>query len=342
MAKKRRQAKIPTPRWEEHRGGAIGNTLLGQSFQFYGLIAVIALVVVALGIVVVAFWKDEADKRGRPGSTAVQVEDTKFRLDYFSKRLSMFVDQVGGQDSQAGAFTTAVPAVAETLIQEEIVRRFAGEKDITVSDEDLQAEIATRLGITVEDESFDTVFEQELSRSGLTEEEYREMIRATVLQTKLLELFESELPETAESVRYRQILVSTQEQADDLIAEIEDGGDFVALAAESSLDTTTKEAGGEVGWVPRGVNASTEDLIFATEVGDLTSIPTGSGILVIEVEEKADDRAIEDEQKRPLASRELESWVDENRSTLEVVNNMDLTDGDGDKIAWAVERVYPG
>ena len=340
MAKKRRQAKIPTPRWEEHRGGAIGNTLLGQSFQFYGLIAVIALVVVALGIVGYAFWKDEAEKRGRPGSTAVQVEDTKFRLDYFSDRLSMFVDQVGGQASQAGAFTTAVPAVAETLIREEIVRRFA--EGLVASDEEIGAEIATRLGITVDDESFDTVFEQELSRSGLTEEEYRDMIRASVLQNKLLERFTSQLPEAAESVRYRQILVSTQEQADELIADIEGGGDFAALAAERSLDTATKEAGGEVGWVPRGVNLSTEDLIFATEVGEVTSIPTASGVLVIEVEEKADSRAIEEEQKTPLAARALQDWIEERRGEVEIVNNMDLQDGDGDKIAWAVERVYPG
>jgi parvulin-like peptidyl-prolyl isomerase len=338
LPKKRRRAKIPAPRWEEHRGGAIGARLLGKSFQFYGLIVVVVLAAVALGVVGYAFWKDEADRRGRPGSTAIQVEDRYYRLDYFSRRLSMFIDQVGGLNSDAAQYTTAIPAVAETLIQEEIVRRFA--ENLEATDDEIKAEIATRLGITVEDESFDTVFEQELSRSGFTEEEYRDMIKASVLQDKLLTRFTDQLPETAESVRYRQILVSSQEEADDIIAEIEGGADFAALAVERSLDTATKPAGGEVGWVPRGVNLSTEDLIFGTEVGDLTSVPVASGVLVIEVEEKADAREIEEEQRAPLAGRALQDWVEGQRDEVNIVNNMDLTDGDGDKIAWVIQRVY--
>lgn len=338
MAKKRRQGRIPTPAWEEPRGGAIGRRVLGRSFQFYGLVVIVVLVVVSLAVVGYAFWEDEAERRGRPGSTAVEVGDTSYRLDYFSDRLQMYIDQVGGLSSSAAEYTTAIPVVAETLIREEIVRQFA--EGLEATDDEVKAEIATRLGITVDDESFDTVFEQELARSGLSEEEYQDMIRASVLETKLLQRFTDQVPETAESVRYRQILVSTQDEANEVIAEIEGGADFADVAAERSLDTETKDDGGEVGWIPRGLGISQEDVLFDAEVGELTSIPAANGVLVIEVEKKADSRKIEEGQRQPLASRAFQDWLDGRSEEVEIVNNMDLADGDGDKISWVFDQVY--
>jgi parvulin-like peptidyl-prolyl isomerase len=338
MAKKRRQARIPTPAWERQHESALGSRLLGRSFQFYGALFAALLVLFAIGVIAYAFYQDEAEKRGRPGSTAVQVEDTKFRLDYFAERMKIFYDQNGGvgvvQDAQAIAGT------AEQLIEEEIIRRNASEFDITASDDDVKQEIATRLGITTEDVGFDTLFEQELARSGLAESEYRAMIEATVLRRALEAHFQGELPETEESVRYRQILVSTDEAAQEIKDELEAGGDFAALAAENSLDNATKDSGGEVSWTPRGVlDASLEELLFDMEVGELTTIPIPNGVLIVEMLEKDEAHAIEDEKKPDLAEAALQDWIDEKRGSLNIVNNLDISgDFDADKVQWAVEH----
>lgn len=239
MPKKRRRAKIPTPAWERPRG-AIGRRILGRSFQFYGAVVVGVLIVAALGIVGYAFLNDYVEKQRRPGSTAIQVEDTHFRLDYFSNRLKMYVGQFGGQGTDAAQPTTALPAVSNLLIQEEIVRRFASEFEVTASEDEIQEAIAKRLGITVDDETFDVVFQQELVRSGIKEPDYRKLIEAGVLRDKLLEKFEERVPASAESAHYRQILVSTEEAAQEIRNQVEDGGDFVALAKEKSLDTSRK------------------------------------------------------------------------------------------------------
>lgn len=338
MPKKRRQAKIPTPAWERPRGTITGS-VLGRSFQFYGAVAIGVLLVAALAIIGYAFLNDELEKRARPGSTAIQVEDTRYRVDYFASRLKMFVDQNGGPSVVQAA--SAVPAVSGLLTQEAIVRRFAGELDIAATEEEIREEIGDRLGITADDESFDVVFEQELSRSGLSEQDYRDMIEAAVLTRKLRDKFSGEVPASAESVHFRRILVSEQQTADDIRDEIEAGADFAVLASENSLDTTTKENGGDLGWVPRGVlDASTEELLFALDIGEITTIPVPQGVFVIEMLEKADDRAVEESQIQPLVTRALDSWVQEKMQSLTVVNNMDLSDGDFDKIEWAVEHAY--
>ena len=340
MPKKRRQAKIPTPAWDRPRG-TIGSRVLGRGFQFYGAVVISMLIGLALAILGYAFLSDYLETQGRPGSTALQVDDTRYRLDHFTNRLKMYVDQNGGPGVVDRI--TALSEVPTILIQEEIVRRFAGEFDITASEEEILQETAIRLGIIADDETFDVVFQQELVRSGLSELEFSDMIAALVLQTKLLEMFEAELPPSAESVRYRQILVSTDETAQEIQDKIEAGEDFAALAAENSLDVETRESGGDVGWVPRGVlDASTEELVFALESNEITTIPLPEGVIVIEMQEKAEDREVEVTQRASLASRAFDSWVQEKRETLDIVINVvpGADNYDQKKAEWAVDRAY--
>jgi foldase protein PrsA len=341
VPKKPRRAKIPTPAWERPRG-TIGSRLMGRGFQFYGAVIVGLLIVGGLGFVLYGFGAEELEKWGRPGSTAVQVEDTRYRLDYFANRLTMYVDQNGGPGIVQPS--TALPAVSDLLIQEEVVRRFAGELDVTATEDEIREEIASRLGITADDESFDVVFQQELARSELSETDYRQMIEAAAVTGKLREKFLTEVPESADSVHYRQIVVGEPAKADELVTEIEGGADFAALAAEDfNLDFANKENGGDVGWVPRGIlDASTEELVFALQPGDLSEqIPTARGILVVEMLEKDGDHPVEEDQKEPLAGRLFAGWVEGKKQSLSIVNNMDVRGNfDQDKVGWVVARVY--
>jgi foldase protein PrsA len=340
VPKKRRQVKIPTPAWERPHG-ALGSRILGRGGQFYGAVAVGMLVVVALGIIGYAFLNDYVEKQRRPSSTAIAVEDTHLRLDYFSNRLKMFVGQFGGQGAQAAQPETALPAVSNLLIQEQIVLRFAGERSVTASDQEVNDAIAARLGVKTDDPTFDVVVQQEVVRSGLSEKEYRRMVEASVLIDKLKAGFEAEAPETAESVHYRQILVASEEKAQEIRDKLDAGGDFAALAAENSLDTSNKDAGGDAGWAPKGaLDPSLEELIFALDPKEITTIPIASGVFIIEMLEKDKAHAVDATQKTNLATGSLQNWIEEKKKSVTIVNNMDLGSGDANKIEWAVSRAY--
>ena len=340
MPKKRRRAKIPTPAWERPRG-AIGSRILGRGGQFYGAVAVGMLIVAALVVVGYAFLSDYVDKQRRPGSTAIQVEDTHFRLDYFSNRLKMFVGQFGGQGADAAQPTTALPAVANLLIQEEVVRRFAGELNVSASEDEVTEAIATRIGGKVDDPNFDVTFQQDVVRSGLSEDEYRRMVEASVLIDKLRTEFEKQVPTTADSAHFRQILVGSDAKAQEIRDKLDAGEDFATLAAQNSLDSATKDAGGDVGWAPKGVlDASLEELIFPLNPKELTTIPIAQGVFVVEMLEKDAAHEVEDDQKSSLAIRALQDWVEEKKKSVTIVNNMDLGGGDSNKIEWAVSHAY--
>ena len=125
--------------------------------------------------------------------------------------------------------------------------RFASEMGLSATEDEIQDEIASRMGINKEDPTFATRFQEELNRTKSTEDEYREVATAAVLRRKALEKFKNDVPASTEQINYRQIAVASQTEADDLRAQIEGGADFAALAKEKSLDSATKENGGSAG-----------------------------------------------------------------------------------------------
>lgn len=337
MPRKRRQGKIPTPAWEQPHS-ALTRSFLGRAPQFYGLVAAVLLVFAAAGIIGYAVLSDYLADRNRPNATAVRVDDVKYDLSYFTDRVKALVQASGG----AGAVRAevAIPQMIDQLVEEVIMRRFGSEKDVAASEDEINADIATRMGLTGKDDpNFQTRFQEELNRTGISETQYRDMAAASVIRKKLLEKFTAELPASAESVRYRQIIVRDQAAADDLRKQIEAGGDFATLAQENSLDTVTKSDGGEVGWVPRGMlDEKVEEQLFGQEVNVITTYSTGNGAYVLQVEEKSPDRALDENQKSVLAQKALADWATEKRDGLTVEEFVTQNE---DNARYVVERAFP-
>ena len=330
MPRKRRQSRIPTPAWERPHG-AIGSRVLGLPPRVYATLGIAGLVVLALGIIAYTVISDEIADRNRPGSTVVKIDDRKFSLDYFVSRVETYIQQNGGEGVVTPQnYQVAVGSVQGQLIEEQLLLRFAGEKGEAATDKEVNQEIATRMStaespINPDDPNFGTRFQQELNRTGLSEDEYREIATAAVLRTKVLAKFTTEVTPTAEAVHYRLIAVAGQAEADDLAGQIEAGADFAALAKEKSLDTTTKESGGDAGWVPKGIlEDAVEEHLFAQEVNKVTTYPTASNVFVFQVTEKAADHALEEPIKASLAETNFSDWITEKQEAL-TIKEFDLT-----------------
>jgi len=121
------------------------------------------------------------------------------------------------------------------------------------------------------------------------------MISATLLQEKLEEeYFGSGLNATMEQAHVQVMLVESQEVATELIAEIEDGGNFTALAEEFSCSSSIE---GDLGWLPEELmpNALIADAAFNLTLGEIsqpiydeTAIKS-IGYWLIEVTDKQDE-----------------------------------------------------
>ena len=343
MPKRRRRSHVPVPVWDRERG-AIGRRIGGRNPRFYATAGVVGLLVLAVGIVAFAFINNYLEDRNRPGSTAIKVEDTNYTVRYFTERLNRFIQQSGGSGSLFGQQPqAALGLVADELIDEALLLRFAADQGQSATEDEVKAEIAKMLTLTGSDDpTFETRFQEELTRTNVTKQQYRDMARAAVLKNKVEQKFTAEVPAIAESIHYRQIILETTDQTegDALVTQIEGGADFAQLAAEKSTQPGAKESGGDAGWVPRGsLQTELEDTLFALEPGKLTVYPTEQNVYVYQVTEKQLDRPVEDVEKTTIGQNNFRSWLDEKRASVKVVNDMNLTDGDIEKIDYALKRV---
>ncbi len=329
----KRRTKIPTPTWEHEQTG-ITRKLEANRWQLWATAGIVFLVVASLGVIGWAFLSDYIDDQQRPGSLGLRVGEREITVRDYTERANLFREESGVRN--AGS---VLPALSADLIQEALLLQFAGERSVTASDEDVRAEIASRLGIEADDANFDARFAEELARTGLSEEEFTDASRAAVLLGGLTDLFAAEVVDSLPSVNYRQIRLADQQTADGLIEQLNIGADFATLAADNSLDTATKDEGGEVGWVPEGVlGDSLENILFALEANEITTFSSGNAVFIFEVLDKSDSQEVSDESRDSLGRAAYLDWLIEKQESVEVVNELDTQIGNPDKIAYVVKH----
>jgi peptidyl-prolyl cis-trans isomerase C len=115
----------------------------------------------------------------------------------------------------------------------------------------------------------------------------------------------------------RHILVKTEAEAKDIIAQLGKGGDFAKIAKEKSLDPGSKDKGGDLGWFsPAGMVKPFSDAVVGLKKNAVTDAPvqTQFGWHVIKL---IDSRAaqvpsyekVKDGLERNLQQRKLEKMM---------------------------------
>jgi peptidyl-prolyl cis-trans isomerase C len=161
-----------------------------------------------------------------------------------------------------------------------------------------------------EDEAIRHIYLRRLLEEAITDEMLQERYDAFVAAQP-----------PVEEVRARHILVETEEAAREIIGELNNGGDFAALAQERSVDRASADQhGGDLGYfVHAEMVAPFADAAFALDTGSYTTEPveTEYGWHVILVEDHRVRAAPPLEEMR----EELEGQIAEEviRERLEVI-----------------------
>lgn len=124
-------------------------------------------------------------------------------------------------------------------------------------------------------------------------------------------------------IRARHILVKEKSVADDLLSQLQGGGDFAALASEHSTDPGSGRKGGDLGWFEEGrMVAPFSEAAFAAEPNTLVGpVETRFGFHIIEVLEKRDATPLEEvrESIETQIKREAqEAFLGDIKKTLKV------------------------
>jgi peptidyl-prolyl cis-trans isomerase C len=130
----------------------------------------------------------------------------------------------------------------------------------------------------------------------------------------------------SDEIHVLHILVKTEDEAKAVIADLDKGGDFAAIAKEKSLDPGSGPQGGDLGFIGRGKTVKPfEDAAYALVAGAYTKTPVQSeyGWHVIKVTEKRKEpaptfEAEADRIRQTLAQETMKTEIETLRAAAKI------------------------
>jgi len=213
--------------------------------------------------------------------------------------------------------------VLSWMVDQVLIEQAAAAAGITVAEAKIDAQL---LNIKGDDAAR---YQDWLTANGLTEETLREQVRLDLLTNAMRDKITTSLSHNLEQVHARHILLSTEEAANAALAELQAGANFIALAREISEDETTRESGGDLGFLPRGVMPPAfDEAAFALQAGEISGIVQSDyGYHIIQIVEIDPSRAVSDELWPVVQQNAFDTWLAEQRASATIQYNTDVVQG---------------
>ena len=115
------------------------------------------------------------------------------------------------------------------------------------------------------------------------------------------------LSKQSEEIRTRIILLKTQQDAQDVLKNLQGGGVFEAVAMERSVDQATRFNGGDMGYYTTDIMPQAYKGVLTTaKVGDIVGpVQTDAGWAILRVEDRRPEQLPSLEEERPVIMRYL-------------------------------------
>ncbi len=170
---------------------------------------------------------------------------------------------------------------------------------------------------------FDTIMKDLNENIGFSEQDFRKYIESQLYAEKLKEavLAEMNISRQEEQIWARHILVADEQTAKDILARLEKGEDWSALAAEFSTDTSNKDRGGDLGWFGRGTMvAEFEEAAFSlTTIGEISQpVKTTYGYHIIQLLGR-EMRQLSDAEYEQLQEEKFQEWMTQLKEKSNIV-----------------------
>lgn len=206
--------------------------------------------------------------------------------------------------------------VLEALIDQALLVQGARAQGRQVEPQAVQA----RMDALVAEIGGNEAMGQWLAANGYTILELEWALHQAMLADEMIDLITGPISDSAEHVHARHILVDDQELAEQLRVELLDGADFGELAAEYSLDLSTRIGGGDLGWISRGTLTLSEVERAALELGEGELSPVVESRLGFHVIEALarELRPLSNEARANIHRQAIQDWLLARRETVEI------------------------
>jgi peptidyl-prolyl cis-trans isomerase C len=245
--------------------------------------------------------------------------------------LQEFAQQSGAGElsPQSPQYETVVAQLMPQLVEIEIAKAYAEEQGITVTEaevnreiESLKDQVAQQAQAQGQDVSREEAFDQALQQVNLTEQQLRQQVREQLPIQKVQKRVAGGVGPSQDEVEqfYQQNKVAQfttpatrctrhilfnkdqKEKTEEVKKQLQDGGDFAALAKQYSQDPGSAEQGGDLGCIGKGETVPNfEEAVFNAKQGEIVGpVETEFGYHLLEVTD------IREESIQPLSEVEAQ------------------------------------
>ena len=236
-------------------------------------------------------------------------------------------------------------SVLDTMEEDEVLAQLAAAQGIEVTDADVDAQLAAYVGqaetivggatadpeataeateapAATEPDLLAAMLAEAAERVNVSEEAVRAFFRGQALRDAWMDEVNGPFPTEWPVISARHILVETEAEANDVLARLEAGEDFAAVAQDVSIDTVSAAQGGALEpAVPETYVGPFADAVRDAEVGVLIGpVQSEYGYHIIEVTERS-DQPVSDEGRRALLrtrSEAFQTWLEEQVAGAEI------------------------
>lgn len=221
------------------------------------------------------------------------------------------------QRFQSAAAADQLTAEQEARVLDDLVDRLllaqaAFEAGIRVS----EAELDQRLEQLATDAGGEQALMSWLAANAYSLETFRQALARDLAAAWMRDQIAADVPETAEQVRVRQILLYNSEEAQQVYDRIQSGTDFATVAAELAPTTL-----GDLGWFPRGylLEPEIEQAAFSLQPDEVSSIiQTRLGFHILQLVDRQADRPLEPDARLHLQIQAVSDWLLEQRQGSDI------------------------
>jgi peptidyl-prolyl cis-trans isomerase C len=210
------------------------------------------------------------------------------------------------------------PGEAEKIVLDDLIDRVllvqgSRQAGYVLDDE----KIKSRLDLLIQDVGNEEAFNKWLANNGYSLETFQVALERSIAVTWMRDWITAQVPQTAEQIHARQILLFNVDQANQVLGQLQAGKDFATLAFDYD-----PVAGGDLGWFPRGylTEIKIEEAAFNLQPGEYSAvIQTRLGYHIVEVIERQADRPLDPDALRTLQASALVEWLKNRREQSEII-----------------------
>ncbi len=317
-----------------------------QSSRLLLLGGVGLVLVIVLGVLALGYWNAVIKPRNR-----TVLEANGIKVSYSAMRRRMGYEYSQGPNASAFQQSSqAVTVLGETTYRAELdeitlVTRAESDLGVTLTSDEVQQNLLAKLGLAsnATNQAVADALKKQLDLTGLTETEYRRLLRGQQLESKVVAKFTSEVPATVSQAKFDLIQTATQDDANAALYRVNSGEDWATVAKAVSKESNVATTGGLHDYSPVDLaDATYQSFLSTAKPGDTSAVLQNSSGTVFYIVRLVDrsDQPVTDSEKPGLANKQYNDWLTNTEASMTVFRDWD-TQAQSDALGWVASNILP-